>query len=274
MPRRHRDEHPEPEELTFRSDAIEQYGHHLTPMSAVRSKPPDWIIPGLLVEGFNFYTGDPKTYKSTLTFCMIAATLNGLPIGGEPRRKAKKRGPVVVMAPEQSPGEIKHIYEQRIIKKPWPKSPVSWDFAFVEEPLKWKLDRERGSLAYDPTFDLVNFIKVWRPYILILDPLNLFHSMDENDPAIAQILVGPKEAMKKIGGALVVVHHNRKSKGDGSDKAGDFSRARGSSALWALADGGVQLNMAQVKKGTGTQVQVSSNFKMHPPEQWTWTVPR
>lgn len=236
------------------------------PMSQVVRKPATWVIEGLLVEGLNLMAGAPKTFKSTLVLEMIASMLHKRPAAGgkNGKRVAMKRGPVVYFNADQSPSSLKNIYEGRITKKKFPKFPESWDFTFPKNAYRWQID-----VIEDPKYDMARFIRLWKPQILIIDPLIRFHSIDENDPQLIKPLVPLQEEMKRIGGALVVVHHARK-KGNNDSAAGpyDFDKVRGTSALWGMADAGIILN--RLPSGG---IDIQADFKEHPSRRFTWRPP-
>lgn len=250
---------------------IEEYRDDFTPMSEIQAKPPVWNVEGLLVEGLNFVVSPAKHYKSYLIFCILAAAIHKVPIPGlgyKPKVR-KHNGGVVLFAPEQGMQDIKYIYESRVIQRPWPKGPVSWDFILANEPMNWRLDVD--PYEKDPHYDLCTFIRRWKPFITVLDPWNHFHVMDENDARMAHLLLEPKKEVKKYGGSLVVVHHEKKPSKD--DNGPNMNRMRGTSAMWALADGGIQLS--KVGGGGDNQpitMNIYSEFKNYPPKNVTWRV--
>jgi len=253
-------------ESSAASDALHEWRQHFIAMSEVRAIKPDWVIRNAIVPGLNFVVAPPKHFKSTYILELIATMIgHSHGVGGDAAMKPRQRGACMYFAAEQSVYDLKHIYEERIIKRKWNKGPVSWDFAVAKDVMEWALDE------HDSDHDLTRFIEKAKPAMVILDPFYHFHHMEENDPHVARLLIKPTKAIKKHGGALVVVHHERKesSQNNGaSNQSGNWNKMRGTSALWALADGGTMLS----KAGAG-RMKVFSEFKTHPSLEWVWTVP-
>jgi hypothetical protein len=74
--------------------------------------------------------------------------------------------------------------------------------------------------------------------VVIIDPISIFHTKDENDlQGIAEVL-DVIDYIKSLGKAVIVVHHTRKlgSLRDGSPVQPDFDSVRGTSKWFAHAD--------------------------------------
>jgi hypothetical protein len=267
------DRDDEPENASERQRRlIDEYNGDFTPMSEIKATPPVWNVEGLLVPGLNFVVSPAKHYKSYLIFCILAATIHKAQIPGLGYRPKIRQhnGGVVLFAPEQGMQDIKHIYESRVIQKPWPKGPVSWDFILANEPMNWRLDVD--PFERDPHYDLCRFLHKWKPFITVLDPWNHFHVMDENDARMAHLLLEPKKIVKGYGGSLAVVHHEKKpGKDDGGSP--NMNRMRGTSAMWALADGGIQLSkVSGGTNGSPITMNIYSEFKNYPARNVTWRI--
>jgi hypothetical protein len=242
---------------------LDKWRQKLQPMSDVKVSPPGWIIPGLLVPGLNLMAGPPKTFKSFLVLNMIASVLEKKPVGRPADgRVAVKRGPVAYFAAEQSAGSLRHIYETRVLKRRLKRNGTSWDFVVPKDTWLWQVDPE----TMDPAYDFAEFIRDWRPMILVLDPFVYFHAMDENDPKVVRPLVPLATAMQRYGGALVVVHHTKKEQSGGAVAgANPWDKVRGTSALWAMAQAGIMLSRLK-----GGLIEVTTEFKDHEGGKWVW----
>lgn len=247
------------------TDSLQHWRRFLTPIQEVKTSPPKWVLPGLLPPGLVLLFGDPKTYKSTLVLHMIAAVTELIPVAGNKRHVAAQKGTALLWAAEQSAGSLRHIYEMRVLKRKVPdlkEGKRSFNFSIVKNPWEWKLDEPKGEQ------DICALLKDLQPAVAVLDPLIHFHSLDENDPHLVEPLVPIREAALKYGGSVVVVHHARKaSPGSQGGKGGapDWSRVRGTSALWAMANGGIMTT----KMGSGS-VNITTEFKDYPGSTWTW----
>lgn len=240
------------------TSAIDSWRRHLNPIQAVSSKPPEWVLPGLLVPGMVLLAGDPKTYKSFLALTMTAALTAGRSCAAARIKAPAKQGTCLYFAAEQSPASVRHIYETRVLKQRLPAA-KNWDFALVKNPWDWQIDEPQGELQIE---ELIGDL---RPTLTVLDPLVYFHSIEENDPALVRPLVPLRQAVAAYGGTLLVVHHARKLSANASAAAEGFSRVRGTSALWAMADGGIMLT-----RNKGGTINITTDFKDYTGSTWTW----
>lgn len=239
-------------------DRWEQWRDQFVPVGGVPREDPRWIVPGLVVPGLMLIVAPPKHHKS-LAFLHIVAALLKLKSFREKGSGmiAKHPGTCVYFPAEQGRGTIRRIFEDDVLKKKIIRP--SWDFVIPKfTPSKWRLDEEEGAENFQ------TLIRDTKPTVLGLDPLVYFHRQDENDPRLVDPILPVKEAMQGYGGALVLVHHANKGNGDQGGKMG-FDRVRGTSALWAAADGCILLN--KVRKGV---VSVVTEFKEHPGSTFTW----
>lgn len=233
-------------------------------MEEVSSDPPEWLVPGLLVPGMVLLVGDPKTFKTRLVLHMVAAVTRQLPFGN-PKRKAARPGTAIYVGVEQSAGRIKHNYESKIVMKKLPfvghdkrRGKVNLDFTMLKGAWHWKLDDSSGDRNFE------ELITDLRPTLLVIDPLVHFHGMDENDPRLVQPIVPLREKMERYGGCLLIVHHAKKPQANQQGRGG-MERARGTSALWAMANGGILAT--KLRSGA---VNLTTDFKDHPGSSWTW----
>ena len=242
---------------------LAQWKRFLIPVSTVSPKPPKWIIPNLLVPGLNILAGPPKMFKSTLVLNMIAAITECEPIrGSKGGMRAAKKGTAIYAAAEQSAGTLRRMYEERVRRKKM-RPGVSWDFVVLKDPLRWQVDE------HEHDYNWAELLRGMKPTIAVIDPWVSFHSQDENDPRVIRPLIPLREEVLKYGGALVIVHHTRKTqdngKSAGNGPADEFGKIRGTSALWGMADGGLMLR--SLSSGA---VNVSGTWKDYPSIDWTW----
>ncbi len=237
----------------------EHWRDDFLPLTQVKVKAPEWVLPSLLPPGMTVIAGDPKTFKSRLVLHMLAAVTELKPFNREPKKVPKFRGTGMYFAAEQSPGRIRYIFEKHVLKRDYSPKDKRVNLQVAREPWDWQLDQpENGK-------DLVAFIKDTKPTVVCLDPWIHFHSLDENDPLVVRPLVPVRKAVLSYGGSLVLVHHANKGKGDGGKSgAADWHRVRGTSALWGMADAGIFCSR------TGKAVSLACEFKDHEPYNMIW----
>jgi RecA-family ATPase len=243
-------------------DKLEHWKKLLVPINGVSTDPPGWLIKNMLVPGMTVIAGPPKVFKSFLVLNIAAAICHGRAVGdAKDGRLAVKRGTVVYMGKEQSAGRVRHMYEQRILKKRLPDKPLSWSFVMVRDAWQWRIDEPAAG------YEIEQLVRDMKPTVCVLDPLVYFHQMDENDPRLVHPLVPIRQAVLSYGGSLIVVHHNRKRAGDprASAKTGDWDQIRGTSALWGMADSGIMLS----KLPSGA-INVAAEYKDYPSRTWVW----
>ncbi len=247
-------------------ESLREWRRHLASIQEFDTRPPSWVLPGLLPPGMTLLAGDPKTFKSLIALNMIHAVTMGVPFG-DPRYKtqAPRKGTALYFAAEQSPGRIRYIYEKRVLRKTLPnakKGRVNYDFCIVKSPWEWQIDSPNGDR------DVCRVMEELKPTVTVIDPLIYFHSIDENDPQMVRPLVPLRQAALKYGGALVVVHHAKKNNEQKGGKGGgiaDWGRVRGTSALWGMADAGILTSRL-----TSGAVNLFTEFKDHVGSNWTW----
>lgn len=247
------------------AEAVNTYGKFFRTVNTEATKPPEWVIPGMLVPGLNLMVGEPKTFKTFNVMRTISWCLNGTPIPELPEKYRKlkaRKGPCVYMNGEQSVRSLKWIYETRVTRKKMQAQVRDWTWVMPESPLRWQLD------TYEDAYDPLRFMETWNPVIHVYDPLVAFHSIDENSPLLIRPILPLKEWAIKHGCALVVVHHLNKPKDVESAGRGDFNRIRGTGALWGAADGASILT-----KRDGGLVDVRSEFKEFKAHSWSFKPP-
>ncbi len=242
--------------------ALEEYRRLLLPLGDAPSTPPTWVLQGFLSPGLTILVGPPRSYKSLLALHMIAAVTEGVPID-QLHPPPQRRGSAIYFPAEQSPHTLRYIYETRVLGHKLPEDVGRrWDFAVARDPWDWKID--------EPTLshNLLSLIEDLKPTLIILDPFIHFHSQDENDPHVVSYLVPLKKAVRAYQGSLLLIHHVRKGQaGSRNEGIPDWERVRGTSALFAMADGGIQL-----KRLASGGVNIQTDFKDFPGSTWTWNI--
>lgn len=247
--------------------AWEKWQHKLLPLSRVSRDPPKWVLPGFLPPGMTLLAGEAKTLKSTLVLAMGAALADSHPVPGYTYAKkavvARERRTVVYIGYEQSAGRLRVAYERRILKREL--KPKETSFVCVKSPAKWQVDEPMEGC------DPVRLLRELKPILLVLDPLILAHSQDENDPRMIRPFVPLRDAALELEVSVLLVHHMNKGGeegGRGASTRASFNRVRGTSALWGMMDAG-----HLVSKSPSGGLYYTSEFKDFPARQWTWRKP-
>lgn len=208
-------------------------------LSQATLDPPEWVIENVLPTGITFMVGPPKTLKSTIemAFSLLVAgqECDVLP---PDLSRVPEPGHVLGLSAEATAGELRFMAERGFrvtITAPHV-------IAIADDPWAFRLD-DPGALTR--LLDVLDSVK---PRLVWLDPLRDFHELDEQDSGPMQRLLRPVQRWAKSQrAAFLVVHHTRKL-GSGEDRNLKASDARGTSALFGLADGLITLT----PKGEGT----------------------
>jgi len=238
---------------------LEDYRRLFVALDAVPATPPTWVLQGLLQPGLNILFGPPKCYKTHLALHFAAAITLKKPVD-KMHPAPLRAGTVIYFAPEQSASRLRFIYERDVLGRKM-KDKQNLDFLLAKNPWEWTIDSENEDR------DFVELINDLKPTMLVLDPLVHFHKVNENDPHLVRYIIPLKEAMLRYGGALLVIHHQRKGSPDKGEDQNPWEGMRGTSALWAAADGGIILQ--KLKTGSGA-INIQTDFKDHEGRKWTW----
>lgn len=184
---------------------------------------PVWLIDQLWApQAVGLIGGAPKSCKSWLALEMALSVASGQPCLG--RFEAMETGPVLLFAAEDSPRQVRARLEGLARARGVDFS--SLDVHLIMEP-QLRLD-----IAEDQS-RLLAAMEVRRPRLLILDPFVRLHRIDENSAAdVSALLADLRAWQRRLGIAIVLVHHTRKSNGE----ATGGSALRGSSDLHAWGD--------------------------------------
>ncbi len=194
--------------------------------------PPEWVIENLLPVGITFMVGPPKTLKSTIEMA-LSMLVSGQQCEVLPPEMSKvpETGRVIGLSAEASAGELRFMVERGFGVKVKANGMIQ----IADDPWRFRLDDPNG---LDTLLGILNSVK---PRLLWIDPLRDFHDEDEQDSGPMQRLLRPVQRWAKANRAsLLVVHHTRKL-GSGEDRNLKAQDARGTSALFGLADGLITL---------------------------------
>jgi hypothetical protein len=196
---------------------------------------PNYLIEELLVRGGTYFVvGGPKIGKSTLvTELSVALASGGAAFGRFPVAPGG-RGLVMYLCVEGQLGVVRARADRIALVRSVPSDcieqvRVSADRRFrLDDP--WEMDRLEGA------------VETLRPAVLVLDPFGRLHRSDERSGlAMTSVLDRLFVLQQTYGFTVLVVHHVKKN----SRASG--STLRGSSILWAAADGCLSLNPGELE---------------------------
>lgn len=198
-------------------------------------EPPEWIIENLLPSGIVFMIAPPKTFKSTIEMAWSLAVA-GEPCDALPADMCKVPeggdGIVIGASAEATPGELRYMVEQGMSVKDGKHGRIR----LLKDPWKWRLDDP------DAVGRLIRKLEQVKPRLFWLDPLVHFHSLDEvNAGEMSRLLRPLQQWAKRNRVCFLVVHHTRKRNGQDADRNLTAEDARGTGALFGLADGLIAL---------------------------------
>lgn len=197
-------------------------------------EPPEFVIDGLLPVGITFMVAPPKTYKSTIEMAMTLAVA-GEPCDALPKEmmQVPETGIVIGASAEATPGELRYMVEQGMGAKEGTLGRIR----LLKDPWAWRLDDPNAAPR------LIRKLEEVRPKLFWVDPLRDFHTLDEVDAGDMNRLLRPlQQWAKRNKAAFLVVHHTRKrSSNDEGERNLTADDARGTSAMFGLADGLITL---------------------------------
>lgn len=213
------------------SDDFEEddFDDHFEDLWDADIEPPKFVVDGLLPTGITFMVAPPKTYKSTVEMALTLA------VAGEPctalppdMLRVEETGIVIGASIEASPGELRYMVEQGM----GVASGVHGRVRLLKDPWQFRLD-DPGILH-----KLLALLDRKKPKLFWIDPLRDFHTLDEVDAGEMNRLLRPLQRWAKRNDASVlVVHHTRKRAGGDDSRNLSSDDARGTSAMFGLADG-------------------------------------
>jgi hypothetical protein len=220
----------------------------ITRIAHIRPTPPTdrWLVEGLWAwPAVGFIGGTPKASKTWLALELAVAVASGRPCLG--RFPVRKRGPVLLVAAEDSPTDIRQRV-QAIAKA----RGVSFD------SLPIGLVTETGLMLDQPDWQrrLRITLAKTNPRLLVLDPMVRLHRGDENSASeVSELLGFLREVQRDHQVAICLVHHIRKA---GASQPGQA--LRGSGDLHAWIDSGLYM----IKRKEGLQLHVEHRANPSP----------
>ena len=222
----------------------------ITRVAHIRPSPPTdrWLIEDIWAwPAVGFIGGTPKAAKTWLALELAVAVASGRPCLG--RFPVRKRGPVLLVAAEDSPTDIRQrvqaIAQARGV--PFDNLPIG-------------LITETGLMLDEPGCQRRLRITLARtkPRLLVLDPMVRLHRGDENSATeVSELLDFLRGAQRDHQVAVCLVHHVRKA---GASQPGQA--LRGSGDLHAWIDSG--LYMFKRKEGLELHIEHRANPSPEP----------
>jgi AAA domain len=196
----------------------------------------DWIANGVLIRGaVTMVFGPPNQGKSLLlTMWTVALTLGAQWGGLKPAKPMK----VLTLFAEEDNDEQRRRIMAGALELHATLTEIGSNLSrLVCEDVATMFHVDRGTRALVPTqawHDLVRRVQVFRPDVVILDPLVELHSSEENDNTMLKAVVAKFRTLaRKYQLAVVLTHHARK--GEAETIAGSLDAARGASAIGGAA---------------------------------------
>ena len=194
---------------------------------------PSWLIDQLWThQAVGVIGGSPKSGKTWLALEMAVSVASGNPCFG--RFEVLSPGLVLIYAAEDSAIAVRSRIESiaRLHQVDFNRLDVH---IITLDSLR--LDRTEHQDRLEST------LLLYRPALLILDPLVRIHAIDENVAGQVSTLLGYiRSLQRKTGAAIALVHHVRKN---ASPNGGAGYSLRGSGDLYAWLDSFLYLRMHQ-----------------------------
>lgn len=202
-----------------------------------RIERPAWMIEGIWSErAHGLIAGMPKSYKSVLATDMAVSVASGTPFLN--RFAIPQRGRVVMIQKENDEGEVQDRF-QRIANSRglWESAQLNGAGFTYNPPKELPI-----KVINNPSIDLLNeedmqavadLVQEYRPVLLILDPLYLLTSADENSAhAMNPILRSLLDIKQTYGCGTLLIHHYTKPPADPENNARQgATRISGTSAF-------------------------------------------
>jgi hypothetical protein len=209
-------------------DGSGMQGHTLpvVPASALESETAQkpWLIEQLwLREAVGIVGGPPKLLKTWLALEMaVSVALRSPCLGTFPVHTS---GPVLLFAAEDSQAKVRSRLDSLARSHGSTLEQIDVQVITVDTlRLDRCTDQER----------LAATVMLYKPVLLVLDPLVRLHSLDENQSGPMAALLGYFRALQRTTGtAIMIIHHSRKNT---SSSAGAGYTLRGSGDLYAWVD--------------------------------------
>jgi len=219
---------------------VQGYAQTAQPLPVVRASDiepltnkPSWLIDRLWThQAVGVIGGSPKSGKTWLALEMAVSVASGNPCLG--RFAVPSPGLVLIYAAEDSAVAVRSRIESlaRLHQVDFNRLDVH---IITADSLR--LDRPEHQARLEST------LLLYKPALLILDPLVRIHAIDENVAGQVSTLLGYiRSLQRKTGAAIALVHHVRKN---ASPNGGAGYSLRGSGDLYAWLDSFLYLRMHQ-----------------------------
>ena len=204
---------------------------------------PTWLVEGLLPAGCcAILAAEPRIGKTWLAQDLAISVSSGTPFLG---RKTQQRNVLYVPAEDALPDFARRMHDLRRARGlPIGDGAGSWGVQVTSQRVRIDLAAHRAALTAALLSRSCG--------LLVLDPLALLHSADENDAgAMLGVLAEVRQLSRATGACVLIVHHMRKpSQSDGGRRA---HRVRGSNAVHGWCD--VLLCLEQRREGLRLDVE-------------------
>jgi hypothetical protein len=196
-----------------------------------------WLVEGLWPDqGVGFLGGHPKSCKSWLALDVALSVATRTPVVG--RFRVRRGGSVLVFAAEDSPAMVRARFAAMAAAR---------GIDLAEVPIQLVLENSLRLESESDQARLRATLEELRPVLLVLDPFVRMTRIDENSAQeVSRVLAHLRDLQRSLGIAILVVHHVRKSAGNGG------LALRGSGDFWAWSD----TNLYLARKQTGLELSI------------------
>ena len=214
------------------------HADHVLPVVRIADLPSDEIAERWLVEelwcasAVGVIGGAPKCAKTWLGLDMALSVATGTRCLG--KYAVPEPGPVLVYLAEDSLVAVRERIEGMALHRGLELEEV--EMHVITAPVL-RLDQDRDRTRLWET------ARRLRPRLLLLDPLVRLHGIDENHAGeVAELLAYFRSLQRELGLSVVLVHHTRKSAGDGLAAGQGL---RGSGDIHAFGDSNLYLRRTE-----------------------------
>ncbi len=189
----------------------------------------DWLVPGLFTSNELYcLAAEPRKGKSLFALGLAKAVASG----GSFLERPCQKGEVIYVCKEDPDDKVK----ERLIAQSWQREEM--DNVLIND-----------NFTLDDLPELIDYIKVAKPSLLILDTLSRIQRSNarENSSEIADVLAPLQDLAQTHNVCILVVHHTRKKNIDSTELDDIFDSVRGSGAIRATCRG--MLVLASSKEG-------------------------
>lgn len=189
-----------------------------------------WLVEGLWTrQGVGFLCGSPKACKTWLALDLALSVASRTAVLGA--YPAAEAGAVLLFVAEDPPAAVR----ARLAGMAAPRG-VSLDqlpiHLVMHRSLRLESPRDQARLQAT--------VARYRPTLLVLDPFVRLTAIDENSSLeVSSVLASLRELQATLGVAILIVHHARKTGGNGAPAGLSL---RGSGDFWAWADSTLYLS--------------------------------